>query len=461
MKKIIVLLVNMLLVSCVYAQGISFFSGNWTELLTEAKQKNKIVFVDVYTAWCGPCKLMEKNVFSDDQVGKYYNENFICYKLDGEKGEGPEIVKKYGIKGYPTCLYLDGDGKLLYRFSGAKDVDEFLGEANKVNLCADFGGWEKMESAYNNGSNDINLLKAYYKLCPQYEKKKVLNRYLMALPDSLLFAQETGKLLEEGLTIDYYNYSLMKRLVDGRVKMGQQSADFDFVFTFPLQFKMTIFFNASIENGDLERFEELLSLKKNFANLPGSLDGDINLIKGRGLYFASEDLLSLIFMKKNRNDDICFVQLMERYMGQIETCFPLDTVVKKRQVFLEQILGVSAFFGDALSKEYALFGQYMTECIDYYWRLVPSDKVHKKLCVEWLEYLCKLNPYCVALQLDCAELFVRCHQEKLAIKYLEIAIEARKSLKGIETWPKYMKRVYDSESKLLQDGLRDVKNHKL
>ena len=112
MKKIIVLLVNMLFVSSVYAQGISFFSGSWNDVLIEAKQKKKVVFVDVYTEWCGPCKLMEKNVFSDEQVGKYYNVNFICYKLDGEKGEGPEIVKKYGIKGYPTCLYLDEDGKL-------------------------------------------------------------------------------------------------------------------------------------------------------------------------------------------------------------------------------------------------------------------------------------------------------------------------------------------------------------
>ncbi len=460
MKKIIVLLVNILLVSFVYAQGISFFSGSWSGVLTEAKQKKKIVFVDVYTEWCGPCKLMEKNIFPDEQVGKYYNTNFICYKLDGEKGEGPEIVKKYGIKSYPTCLYLDGDGKLLYRFSGAKDVDEFLKEANRVNICAEFGGWEKMESAYKNGSNDINLLKVYYELCPQYEKEKVMSRYLMALPDSLLFAQETGELIEEGLTVDNYHYSLMKRLTEGRVKMGQQSAEFDFVFTFPLQFKMTMFFNASIENGDLNRFEELLSLKRNFAVLPQSLDGDINIIEGRGLYFASEDLLSLIFQKENRNNDVQFVQLMERYMEQIKTQFPLDTIAKRRAV-LEQILSVSAFVGDALFKEYALFGQYMTECIDYYWRLVPSDKVYKKSCVEWLEYLSKLNPYCVELQLDCAELFVRCHQEKLAIKYLETAIQCRKALNGIETWPKDMKRVYDSELRLLQDGLRDVRNHKL
>ena len=460
MKKIIVLLVNMLFVSSVYAQGISFFSGSWNDVLIEAKQKKKVVFVDVYTEWCGPCKLMEKNVFSDEQVGKYYNVNFICYKLDGEKGEGPEIVKKYGIKGYPTCLYLDEDGKLLYRFSGAKDVNEFLEEVNRVNVCAEFGGWEKMESAYKNGSNDINLLKAYYELCPQYEKKRVMSRYLMALPDSLLFAQETGKLFEEGLAVDNYDYSLLQRLIEGRVKMGQQSAEFDFVFTFPLQFKMTMFFNASIENGDWNRFKELLSLKRNFAVLPRSLDGDINIIEGRGLYFASEDLLALMFQKKNRNNDVQFVQLMEKYMGQIEAQFPLDTIAKRRAV-LEQVFSVSAFVGSALFKEHALFGQYITECIDYYWRLVPSDKVHKKLCVKWLEYLSKLNPYCAALQLDCAVLFVRCHQEKLAIKYLERAIKSRKALPGIETWPKDMKRVYDSELRLLQDGLRDVRNHKL
>ena len=64
MKKIIVLLVNMLFVSVVYAQGISFFSGSWSDVLAEAKQKKKVVFVDIYTEWCGPCKLMEKNIYN-------------------------------------------------------------------------------------------------------------------------------------------------------------------------------------------------------------------------------------------------------------------------------------------------------------------------------------------------------------------------------------------------------------
>ena len=73
----------MLFVSVVYAQGISFFSGSWSDVLAEAKQKKKVVFVDIYTEWCGPCKLMEKNIFPDEQVGKYYNANFICFACNG------------------------------------------------------------------------------------------------------------------------------------------------------------------------------------------------------------------------------------------------------------------------------------------------------------------------------------------------------------------------------------------
>ena len=54
----------------------------------------------------------------------------------------------------------------------------------------------------------------------------------MALPDKQLFAQETGKLFEKGLSV--YNYDLMKRIIEGRVKMGEQSPEYDFVLYLPV-----------------------------------------------------------------------------------------------------------------------------------------------------------------------------------------------------------------------------------
>ena len=57
--------------------GIKFEQGNWANTLAKAKAENKIVFVDAYTTWCGPCKKMDAETFPDKMVGDFYNKNFI------------------------------------------------------------------------------------------------------------------------------------------------------------------------------------------------------------------------------------------------------------------------------------------------------------------------------------------------------------------------------------------------
>ncbi|WP_455261180.1 thioredoxin family protein, partial [Prevotella jejuni] len=69
------------------ANGIKFFKGTFNEALVKAKQENKILFVDFYAVWCVPCKKMAKTVFTQEEVGKYFNEHFISLQLDAEKGE--------------------------------------------------------------------------------------------------------------------------------------------------------------------------------------------------------------------------------------------------------------------------------------------------------------------------------------------------------------------------------------
>lgn len=116
-----------------YAQqnGIKFFTGTWAELQEKAKAEKKPFFVDIYAVWCGPCKWMSKNTFTNPQVGEYANQNYIAYKLDGEKGEGPKIAQEYKIEAYPTILFFSAEGKLVGRQVGAQDAEAFISTMKK------------------------------------------------------------------------------------------------------------------------------------------------------------------------------------------------------------------------------------------------------------------------------------------------------------------------------------------
>lgn len=120
-KNLISVLLAVALSTMSFAQdkGIQFdHNSTWNELLAKAKAQNKLIFVDAFTTWCGPCKWMAKNVFTNDTVADYYNRSFVCAKIDMEKGEGIELAKKYGVRNYPTLMYINADGELTHRTCG-------------------------------------------------------------------------------------------------------------------------------------------------------------------------------------------------------------------------------------------------------------------------------------------------------------------------------------------------------
>lgn len=106
---------------------IRFFKGSWEEALAKSKQTGKLIFVDAYTTWCGPCKRMEKNVFTDKKVANYYNSKFINVRMDMERGEGLAFAKKYTVRVYPNLLYIDGEGKVMHRRAGFVKAKDFIG----------------------------------------------------------------------------------------------------------------------------------------------------------------------------------------------------------------------------------------------------------------------------------------------------------------------------------------------
>lgn len=107
--------------------GINFQSISFEEALKLAKEQKKIIFIDAYTDWCGPCKKMAATTFKDPVVGKYFNDHFINLKIEMEKNaDGPQIARKYSVKAYPTLLFIDAEGKLVHSILGLHSSDELM-----------------------------------------------------------------------------------------------------------------------------------------------------------------------------------------------------------------------------------------------------------------------------------------------------------------------------------------------
>lgn len=167
----------------VFAQGIDFFHGTWQEALEEAKKQDKIIFVDAYAVWCGPCKRMAAEVFTNDEVGQFYNANFVNLKLDMEKGEGLEFRKKYPVSAFPTLFYIDYDGAVVTQVRGAQDASGFINlgkqALGKVDRSVGYA------AEYEKGSRDPELMINYVRALNKAGKpsNKIANDYLRSQKD--------------------------------------------------------------------------------------------------------------------------------------------------------------------------------------------------------------------------------------------------------------------------------------
>jgi thiol:disulfide interchange protein len=128
LKIVSILVLTILYASTTQAQTkeIVFFTGTLKEAQQLAKKQKKLIFMDAYTTWCGPCKMLKAQTFHNDLVADYYNANFINLAVDMEKGEGPMLSQTYAVRAYPTLLFINSKGEKVHQGMGFMQYDQFL-----------------------------------------------------------------------------------------------------------------------------------------------------------------------------------------------------------------------------------------------------------------------------------------------------------------------------------------------
>lgn len=114
------------------AQGIQFENpGAWKQVVRKAAKEKKLLFVDCYTDWCGPCYAMAKTVFTQDTVGRFFNTHFVNAKFEMEKNaDGKMLKERYRVEAYPTMLFIDPvTGDEVYRLIGQRTPEGLLEHA--------------------------------------------------------------------------------------------------------------------------------------------------------------------------------------------------------------------------------------------------------------------------------------------------------------------------------------------
>lgn len=157
MKKVVLCVLTVFSFFCAMSQT-NFRNLTYEQAVSVAKAENKLLFLDFYTVWCGPCKMMAKEVFPQKMVGDYMNERFVCIQLDAEK-EGKELRRQFKVMFYPTFIGIDTTGKEVLRMEGGTDAETFLADVDRrINPEK---SPERLKERYESGERTGELVKLY------------------------------------------------------------------------------------------------------------------------------------------------------------------------------------------------------------------------------------------------------------------------------------------------------------
>lgn len=215
----------------VFAQhGTIFRELTFEQALTAAQEEGKLVFMDCYTSWCGPCRKMAENIFPLQEAGDFFNPRFVCVKYDMEKGEGPQLAKQFNIQGYPTFLIIRPDRSLQHKIVGAYELPEFISQVEKG--LNDTTNLSYLNQLYREGKMNKSQLVVYHKqlldVVEIQEAQQVYNDLVNQLSDEEKLQPEYWPTIYQSANCPLYSpmYKfLLTHLTELRENIGKKEVD--------------------------------------------------------------------------------------------------------------------------------------------------------------------------------------------------------------------------------------------
>ena len=199
--KYIVFLLFLIYTQITLSQSaISFSETGLKPALEKAKTENKPVLLWCYATWCPHCKTMKAGVFIDQAVADYFNKIFICTSQDMEKGEGIELNKELKITSYPTFVFYDPTGTIIYRVEGELKSNVFIQEGKNALTQKRQLPYLKLqfEKDVSNSSNCFEYLRALKK--GGLDVSTVINQYFATQSDKQLLSEVNWRIISNGVS---------------------------------------------------------------------------------------------------------------------------------------------------------------------------------------------------------------------------------------------------------------------
>ncbi|MCX6279098.1 MAG: thioredoxin domain-containing protein [Bacteroidetes bacterium] len=182
-------------------RSIAFIEKPWSEIIALAKAQDKLIFLDAYTTWCGPCKWIAANMFTNDSIADFYNQKFICAHFDMEKGEGTALSRTYQVKAYPTLLFINGNGEMVHKIVGAPQKVENYFEMGNIAMTPG-EGFAAYQKKFEEGNRDQKFMTIYFeRLQGAYMPiTEPLNQYFASQKEGDLLSRANWEMINRYVT---------------------------------------------------------------------------------------------------------------------------------------------------------------------------------------------------------------------------------------------------------------------